>query len=537
MAADVGIEAKGLKKPKRELKPKTILHFRPHGNWAGEYGFDWIRVNDVSNKGNDHESKEILGKYINTGCTKKWSCPQIDTCINPASNPNKKCLETSFLNNKRNLYPSPPSNGSCRNRPQIQTECSDSVNCLDATTNVSAKCINSASYVNVHLNNTLQYCSCGAACFSEVLNPSRVCQDINSWSTNFQKDVDPPSNREQFRELQNYFDHEFIDGFGNYRVPILTLMPDKDNGITLKVLVTIKDAELKEDLMWVYNDRYFYLTPPVINKSPSDIPQVKEFAFKCKDPFPSDEYICVYYHVEKNKENEDIYSLCGKLKILSNHPSKRTIKDVVLVRVNGDIGNGPLDGDFSPDSIKTLEDILRQGYVFLKKNDDGSNIIINLNISEFNYEDNTGETRNRIIDNHVIKGINGSESTIKKDSGLLTSLNEKINGILNGAYSNYFKVYSINGRCVGAGGFSGPGTDSCVVFRNHKPEFVPHELLHSFQLEHTFVAKELRQKALITYEAKKTDNIMDYSHLVDIKIIDSFYWQWKLINPNLHNEV
>lgn len=45
-----------------EIEPKCLVHFRPHGNYNGEFGFDWIRLGDSGNKG-DVWYKNITGYY------------------------------------------------------------------------------------------------------------------------------------------------------------------------------------------------------------------------------------------------------------------------------------------------------------------------------------------------------------------------------------------------------------------------------------------------------------------------------------------
>lgn len=50
------------KPPAGEVKSKCIVQFRPHANWKGEFGFDWVRIGDTGTKG-DTWYKKIVGKY------------------------------------------------------------------------------------------------------------------------------------------------------------------------------------------------------------------------------------------------------------------------------------------------------------------------------------------------------------------------------------------------------------------------------------------------------------------------------------------
>lgn len=48
--------------PKPEIKPKCLVYFRPHDNYDGEFGFDWLRTGDTKKKG-DNWFGTIMGKY------------------------------------------------------------------------------------------------------------------------------------------------------------------------------------------------------------------------------------------------------------------------------------------------------------------------------------------------------------------------------------------------------------------------------------------------------------------------------------------
>ncbi|AZB01728.1 hypothetical protein EG359_19905 [Chryseobacterium joostei] len=51
--------------PAGEIKAKCIVMFRPHANWSGEFGFDWLRAGDTGKKG-DTWYRNIVGKYRNS---------------------------------------------------------------------------------------------------------------------------------------------------------------------------------------------------------------------------------------------------------------------------------------------------------------------------------------------------------------------------------------------------------------------------------------------------------------------------------------
>jgi type VI secretion system secreted protein VgrG len=47
---------------KEEIIANCVVHFRPHTNWIGEFGFDWLRIGDTSHSG-DVWYKNIVGEY------------------------------------------------------------------------------------------------------------------------------------------------------------------------------------------------------------------------------------------------------------------------------------------------------------------------------------------------------------------------------------------------------------------------------------------------------------------------------------------
>ncbi|WP_309608758.1 hypothetical protein [Flavobacterium sp.] len=50
--------------PAPEIVAKCVVEFRPHNNWTGEFGFDWMRMADTGLSG-DLWYKTIIGKKIN----------------------------------------------------------------------------------------------------------------------------------------------------------------------------------------------------------------------------------------------------------------------------------------------------------------------------------------------------------------------------------------------------------------------------------------------------------------------------------------
>ena len=75
------------------VKSKCLVEFRPHSNWKGEYGFDWIRTGDTGRSG-DNPLYCILGRYYipipNSGgetdsCGTPKNIEEYDTPVNVTS--------------------------------------------------------------------------------------------------------------------------------------------------------------------------------------------------------------------------------------------------------------------------------------------------------------------------------------------------------------------------------------------------------------------------------------------------------------------
>ncbi|MBO9620775.1 MAG: hypothetical protein J7539_17260 [Niabella sp.] len=49
--------------PKREIEAQCMVQFRPHGNWQGEYGFDWFRGGDSGLNTDPDWFGKIVGKH------------------------------------------------------------------------------------------------------------------------------------------------------------------------------------------------------------------------------------------------------------------------------------------------------------------------------------------------------------------------------------------------------------------------------------------------------------------------------------------
>lgn len=57
---------------KTKIEGKALVNFRPHNNWGGEFGFDWLRVGDTG-RGGDVWYRDIIGEYSRGAFVRKYS--------------------------------------------------------------------------------------------------------------------------------------------------------------------------------------------------------------------------------------------------------------------------------------------------------------------------------------------------------------------------------------------------------------------------------------------------------------------------------
>lgn len=101
-------------------------------------------------------------------------------------------------------------------------------------------------------------------------------------------------------------------------------------------------------------------------------------------------------------------------------------------------------------------------------------------------------------------------------------------------YDNSIKIFTFNNAHQKASGITQTSNHTITLFTQNTNETFAHEVGHALGLPHSFVASERDPSAKFTYQAKKTNNIMDYSHMDGRKRYSLFYWQmqemWRYID-------
>ncbi|MGO3184485.1 MAG: type VI secretion system tube protein TssD [Aequorivita sp.] len=315
------------------------------------------------------------------------------------------------------------------------------------------------------------------------------------------------------------------------------------NGETATVLIHI-DVTEKGDYLEFDDNPNFTITPKKIDisgkrgtKKLNDV-----ITIECINEFTTDEEIVVKAYIEELEEGV----VAGKVNVWANDAAKHKQKKVVFVQIK----TPPISTRRKEKANASNEELrfntyLNQAYIELH----ADSIIVDLDLS--NDTDFTRFLKTNKI-NNIGVAVPAVPATSTKPAKpaiprqyLKEYLKLKLADIDNDKYANYFKAfffaedgYHPSGNVLG--GFSDPGEGYVVVFKSANHQTAAHEFLHSFSLPHSFTNKEATNSANAecTYEAMKTDNLLDYSHNIASKPNNNnrcslYYWQWKIANNSL----
>ncbi len=366
----------------------------------------------------------------------------------------------------------------------------------------------------------------------------------NKYKGSFKKD---PALFDSLKQMYNPFEvtwKQTTDASGNqvnenHCTEWLTLK--KGDKATVKIQIDVTE---KGDYLEFEDNPNFTISPKKIDisgkggtKKLNDV-----ISIECKNEFSNDEEIILKAYIEEQEEGV----LAGKLNVWANDSTKHKQKKVVFVQIKTDIlGTGAPNIANASNEKTRINKYLSQAYIQLHPNSD----IIDLDLTgdtDFPRFVKTGKVQ-KISD--LVPAIPATTTTPAKPAipreNLIDYLKAKLANIDNDKYANYFKAFYFaeDGYHSSGGnlsGYSAPGADYVVVFKSANDQTAVHEFLHSFSLPHTFTNKEASGSASAecTYAAKKTDNLLDYSHNIasdpnNNNRCSLYYWQWKVANNSL----
>ncbi len=317
----------------------------------------------------------------------------------------------------------------------------------------------------------------------------------------------------------------------------LSLKKGKEAEIKIQIDVTEKADFLQFD-----DNDHFTFTPNKIDiKNKTGFKKLRDIiTIKCDKEFTTDQEIIIKAY----KKGLEDGKLAGKINVWANDASKHKQQKVVFVQITSKLSRSSSVNTSDASNEKTrINKYLNQAYAELHPDSE----IIDLDLrSDLNFS--------RFVKNGKVKKIStlvpaqAATATLPAKPAIprekLVDYLEKKLLAIDAKYSHYFKAFYFaeNGMpSSGVGnlsGYSAAGADYVVVFKSANHQTASHEFLHSFSLAHTFTNSKASANAEYTYTAKKTDNLLDYSHNItsdpnNNKRCSLYYWQWIKANNSI----
>lgn len=352
------------------------------------------------------------------------------------------------------------------------------------------------------------------------MNNVTVFQNANSWNSNFKKDM-----KMYNKLLRSYtnFNISWKDkwtGKGKnrkkepylYPVPVLTLLKGRSALFNLKIEIEEKPKKLTFEFKDKKGSEYFTLNIKEIG----DIRKGKYDKFNylkitCKKESPNEQIL----YVKADGE------ICGALKIHPNTATYQKKINVVFVKVWTDVNKSINKGIIKSGSKDFFKQNFNQALVIPHIVEEDLDCTGNLLGNEF---------KNKFCTYELLSDKKTWGYKVTKDSGLKDYLEKKLKDQFGTKYDSYYRMYFI-GEEASWNGFSYFNSQFGVYFASHNKATVAHETMHAMNLPHTFDGRSA--SAHYTYEAYKTNNLLDYSHHIGIERFCLFLWQWKILNSKI----
>lgn len=355
-----------------------------------------------------------------------------------------------------------------------------------------------------------------------------IFKDSNSWNNNFHKDLKMYDILLKSYKCLNITWKDYCDGKKKKKVPYLYPIPTltilKGKSATLNFKIEIKEVPKKLTLEFKDPKASEYITSNI-----SEIGDIKKGKYEkfdylkinCIKSFDTEQLL----YVKADGE------ICGALKLHPNSLSYRKNINVVFVKVRTDINSAVVTGTPKSGSKNFFNQCFNQA------------LIIPNTVIEPIELDCTGNFLYNKFSNKFCEKKAGKYYFAKSD-GLKEYLESELKDQFNNKYKGYYTMFFIgddypsfdkSGNVVGnINGFSYFKSTFGVYFNGHNASTLAHETMHALELAHTFDG--ISKTAKYTYEAGKTNNLMDYSHWAkfgSIKRMSLFLWQWKILNPTI----
>ena len=458
-----------------------VAHFSPRSNWDGSnFGFDWIRIGDSQMKADKdpvmHHYAYLMGRY--------WGLAEHEVTIGEA----KLKINKVKIGDDENRWD--------KTKIGNPTEFRRDVKLYD-------RLISNSFPIQFKIPWKEG---------SKITCPSTIPDEI----------------KDKINESQSL-----------YFVPIMTLK--REMSAQLQLLVEVNPDMKKNPIRIIVEEQNQEEPKFTISGNPFPVSDgMYDLSITCNELFSDVQFIDAFA-IYTNELGQEVKKRCGQLRVLAND-MRREMK-IVFVKVDLQVGRRWKRARFDNPDISGLKEILNQAMIDVNENITDNIITIEL--------DNSDIYNKRIV--NLLK--NGKLPSDKRNrvvgnisAALNRYLDRDVNNKLSPKLQNYLKVCVVNLDCVvgtdseGEGEGEGEALNSGVTFVKDKfillfngrgKGTMVHEVLHGMELYHSYTAKDVneREKAAFTYEAMKTDNIMDYSHnaVPPIERVSTWYWQWEYL--------
>lgn len=444
-----------------ELLASCVVHFRPTKKWKGEFGFDWIRVGEHKQKGDT----KMFGDRHYAELVGKYQ-----TATGQINN----------LPNEWTIYKDPVTD--------IDTACTF-VQDVDLYEGL----------INMYFNHKF----------------------IIPWKKPDARKVQPTGWRGEVKKTEY-----------TYHLPIMTIRKTQGQNppVTLRVHVELEKNKKRKprEIKIIHQDNAGIENGAFTIDYSSVKPKTGEYdiTVTCNSLF-SRMQIIEAIAVYDNPDGDDIEQRCGMLRVVPNSIEKEA--NLLLVRIKMDLGNGKKTGQLlagETDELDKLKKILGQAYV-------NPNVVVYPNEVEISSA------------NLSTQSDASGEMHLTKTKYLYSNCDQAFENLDPQEYDTYrywIKAYIIDEVCkivttTNDGNTIHTKTNSTVgetsnkdivLFKNRDGSTLAHEFLHALRFSHSFTNVEgcpHDEKALYSYEAQKTENVMDYSE----NGFSLWYWQWVLL--------
>jgi hypothetical protein len=304
----------------------------------------------------------------------------------------------------------------------------------------------------------------------------------------------------------------------------------KNTKATLRLYIDVME---EPDYLEFEENKFFTITPMKITEDlgigkPRFWKRGVTVTIECNEQIRVEQGIINIFAYKKDKVNDCMEKkLAGRLHVWENVPYRRVTAKILLVNVK----TPPFGkGDYNKMGRNTVGKHLLQALVDTK-------------IEEYKPGDFLDLSGDSQFKKFYVKGkslniVPSSKKTL--DQYLYKKLQEELvsNGKTDHEYSDYYRVFYVGGRSNDNTAAYSYG-DNVVVFNilGQPEENINHELLHCFNLDHTFSNRIIKNNespnALYTYKVFETENMMDYSHVKGNKCFMTWQWQWLIANRSV----